>query len=408
MTDREKIQAIIDSSSNWTAYIPAGTYVFMPENGKNASVKIPSHMQVIMDRNATIYSGGERLGVNGYGSACFVNSDPVNGNSDIHISGGTFIRIPDTDGGVFIALKNVSYGSIKDTRMLNTYRSCKAQISYCTDFIISGYYAGWEGNEPEDYQYQDGFRIGSGCKRVMFEGVVNSGDDAVAVNNEECECEGQMGSDIEDINISAIVRTRHGHGLRIYVSPGMTAGTIRRINATIIGSISHSVDGISVSDYSQRHSIKNVEIIVNVDVSGVAGNGALVNYCNDVSISGSISNFERCAVSVNNSQRTSIFPTKFYTGRSRHGYDAVIIGNGSDHSIVSGGYLSGAARDGIRIWNSSCCKVIGTTALLNGGWGVAETDASDYNLISNNILVNNGAGSLYSCGGHTKSIDNLC
>lgn len=367
----------LPSSKGVITFKRAGNYLFQRQAGNAFGVTIGSNRSIVFDRGVRLKTEGLATGVNSFSGALFRNNTMGgSGNENISIEGGEFqVNAASSvyGGGAFFGFKNVAGLRLIGQRCLDTVGSCRMQLAYCRDFFIGEYAAHYTGEvtltlqsnqSVSVYEYGDALRLGSGCHDGVVQGVrLDSGDDAIALNNEPSETDGSTtGANIYNINITdAVVTTQRGHGFRIYNEATMVSGNIYNINVNgLTGDIAHAATnaGISVADYANsgagRNSIYDLTFSnVNLDVSDVVGDGVLLLNTDKVRVVNS--RFAGCdiyGINCNKASRTWIINTSLFgaVGSS----DGVLFANGSHQSQVSGGMISSFGRDNVHIESNDC------------------------------------------------------
>jgi hypothetical protein len=355
-----------------------GNYLFQRQAGNAFGVTIGSNRGIVFSRGVRCKTEGLATGVNSFSGALFRNATMGgSGNENISIEGGEFqVNAASAvyGGGAFFGFKNVAGLRLVGQRCLDTVGSCRMQLAYCRDFFIGEYAAHYTGEvaltlqsiqSASVYEYGDALRIGSGCSSGVARGLrLDSGDDAIALNNEPSETDGSTtGANIHKIEISdAVVTTLRGHALRIYNEASMVAGNVFDIDVKgLVGTVAHVTGnaGISIADYGNagagRNSIYDLTFSnVNLDVSGVTGGDGMVLINTDkVRINNlRLVGCKRYGVNANNGKRTWINgATIFGTSGST---DGVLFVNGSSQSQLIGGIVSSFGRDNVHIEAADC------------------------------------------------------
>ncbi len=406
----------------------------------NPTIELYDDQTVEMGLFTRLYSRGTGSGVNSYAAALFVNEDQVGGNTNIALTGGIFKSAGSSyDGGTFFAFKNVNGLRIQNVTALDVNASCRGQLSHCTNFLIDNYYTRYEetwftGGAPS---FEDALRLGSGCNNGVVQNcVLNSGDDAIALNNEPAENgNSTTGADIHDITISNVVATTIlGHALRIYQQSTMTTGDIYDIRIdNLIGSDLSGEDGLSIANYATGPVIKDITI------SGYTGKqttstgaGILVLKASNVKlINTKISGWHTYGYSISNSPYTEIINPHSDDEDPASPVDVVVIASGSHHSVVSGGKLHGG-RNSVQIYDDDCLvigaelispaasginiidsalrtRIIGNSikGVAGSNWGIYE-QSGDYTLaIGNDLSGNSNAYNASTPGTHSQYIRNI-
>jgi hypothetical protein len=413
------VQAAVNSfpAAGGTIHFTGGInteYWFDTQTGPaNPTIQLPSNVHILIDNDVVLLTdGGVASGVNGYNQAgstqkaLFVNSDTVNGNTNISISGGSLkSSAAAATGSALVAMQNVIGFRLLNINLLDTWGACRGQISYCKDALISNVRVGYDAIHAAPFSFEDGFRIGSGCNGVN---VVNftgdSGDDFLAITNEPAETQNTLvstsgvaynvaGASIFDVNITNIRgSTQAGNLLRIYNEATMTVGVIQKIRVKSIGGTPVNTGAgnncVSIEDFNSRHAIKDVKVNgVDIDCSNNTG-GAGINllYADDVKITDpTLDGYATYGIVTNNCPGTEITNPTVRNG-AVGSVDAIGIFASSTASNVRGGRINGAVRDGVRFDASNQGICDGVEIVGSAGNGVHITGSSQHTRIKNNII----------------------
>lgn len=395
-------------------WVPGGErsrYLLKLQSGAKPVLALRSNVTVHLDADATILREAGPSMVNGYSDALFINASASTGSTNITIEGGRLKGAGPGQGGVFIAMYGVRGLVIRDIQLLDTDESARLQVSHCEDVIISGVRMAYEESWSGVPSFEDGLRIGSGCRRVAVSNVmIESGDDAIAISNEPSENEGNstVGADISDVAITnAVVRTRLGHALRVFHATAMTAGTIRRVVVTnLVGDVRHEAgnDGIVIIDYSARDAISDVRLDgVALRIDGPTNNGCNVGGAHHVTVSNStftgyglfgVSGADAGFLTVHDvtvSPRgdAGVGDGVFLKRSIRARLEGVrVLGSTRDGlgleesggAVLQGNFVEGAARDGLSLLNTNGTSVLGNRVLGVQGVGLRELGSTQRTL----------------------------
>lgn len=416
-------QAAVDAlaGTGGTLYVPGGEggnqYLFKTQAGpSNPTVELPSNIHIVMDDDVYLLSeGGVASGVNGYNQAgstqraLFVNDNTSNGNVNISITGGNIKSVAlSAISGSFIALQNVENVKVSNIKLWDVNGACRSQFSYCKNAMFSNIVAGYETSPSGPYSFEDGIRIGSGCNGVVIANcILNTGDDAIAINNEPAETQNALtstsgfaynvaGASIQNVNITNCqITTLGGNAIRIYNEATMTIGEIGRIQIDNISAYpANSGAGnncISIEDFNSRSAINYVKLnnIYLSCLNNSGGAGINLVYADNVTISNStVIGAAVYGILCGNSVGVKVSNCQVLSTVS---VDAVAFFAGCSGSAVINSTINGTVRDGVHI-EANECIVIGNSLGNIGRSGVyLDGSAQHTNIASNRIATSTGA-----------------
>jgi polygalacturonase len=404
-----------------TLYVPGGEgenqYLFKTQLGpNNPTIELPSDIHIVIDDDVYLLSeGGVASGANGYNQvastqrALFVNDTTSTGNVNISITGGNIKSVASTAvSGAFISLQNVKNVKISNVKLWDVNGACRLQLSYCKDAILNNILCGYENTPTAPYSFEDGIRIGSGCNGAVISNcVLNSGDDAIAINNEPAETQNALtstsgfaynafGASIQNVNIvNCQITTLGGNAIRIYNEATMTVGTIGRIQIDNISAYPANTgvgnNCISIEDFNSRSAINYVKLnnIYLSCLNNSGGAGINLVYADNVTITNSaVINAAVYGILCGNSVGTKISNCQILSTVS---VDAVGFFAGCSASTITNSTINGTVRDGIHI-ECNECVVIGNILGNIGRSGVyLDGSAQHTNIASNRIATSTGA-----------------
>lgn len=280
--------------------------------------------------------------------------------SSITNSAGLYRVTTSTDHGLVTGNRASVYGatgSVNGSYLVTKISATVVDLQGSTFATASG---GRIGNLTG---YEDGLRIGSGSHNVSVNGcVINSGDDAIALNNEPSETGGSTtGADIRDITVTGCeLTTRNGNAIRVYQEATMIAGSTYRVSFNgITGAPTHYADnGLSLRDNSGRRAIHDIDYnSVKLNFAGVTGTSAIESINTDrVTFTGlTAAVVASFGLNASDARRTILVNSEI-TGALT---DNVNFSAASTASAVWGGYYASAGRDNIHIESTDDAQVGG-------------------------------------------------
>ena len=183
-------------------FLPAGRYLL------GRTLYLPSGTHLTLDEKALVFAAPGTF----TGKAVVMNTEPVKGNNDISITGGTWdgrcdknIRASYYDSeriGLFFAFSRVNGLHLENLRLRDA-SSYHIRLGEVTDFTIE--HIRFEGELTP--LCQDGIHIGGGCHdgtlRFISAREGSMGDDLIALNADDCFWYG-MNQDMKPLPIHHI------------------------------------------------------------------------------------------------------------------------------------------------------------------------------------------------------------
>jgi len=419
--------ALASLSSGGICYAPKGDYFFAAQGGSHPVIPVYSGVTLIIDNDATLLveGGSSSSGVNTYSTALFVNSDMVNGNQDISIIGGKIKSASSSGCGGFLAFKNVVNLHIEGVELADINEAARLQISYCTNVSMVRVSTTYDSTPASPWSYEDGIRIGSGCTNVKLDMInVYSGDDCIALNNEQAETQMSIvsqsgvttysatGADIKNIEISNVYCKNHdGNAIRFYIGSGMTSGDIHDVvisnvisetqSPTSGGTIVSMLDGNAGSstriyNVSMNHFIADGSNLTAVGSPGAFQcSGGNRIYLDGVILKGNTTTY---AVTLNDNSKLL---NAYLDGA---GSDSVFIEG--DKCVIRGNVVNSATSIGVHMVGASH-NIVSENIIRSTGAAVKEDTSSDYNLVINNNVSGAGSVDITSVGSNSVYRGNI-
>jgi parallel beta-helix repeat protein len=418
--DFEALQRAVTSAAGDVLQIGSGHYrLAKRRDGSNPSVKIQSGTTILMARDAVILSEGNIESAkqwDNWRDAVFTNSDPDNGNRDIKLIGGVFRRAGQKFGGnTFICFRNVQNLILEGVELSDIFGRWKTNFIECRNLIITNLRGGYTKNEPgapdwfwhpyhndktntyKRYQHEDTIHISGGCNNFTIANChIDSGDDAIAVNNESFEAYGGHEEIIEKgVVKDCAIESRWAQAIRIYNEKktkkgGVSAIKIRSVygaaNTWSNQNLRNIAHAIRIEDETDRKAVEGILLLdcrmdCSYQIEGKAC-GMLISKARDVAL-------DRClfeapyayGICAENSERIAVRDSVI-SGVRNNDYEGIHL-EATINAAVERNVIEKCATHAILVKNCSSATIQRNIIRKCNGHGILLQGATKSNIVEN-------------------------